>query len=95
MAKVNKALAAKKARNGIQFYGGVIDGERYRSHYQQGHEAYFNRTKFSPSWHPHKKQGWMKARDSDIKLLNQFQSRLARESVLERLTYNLELSKVA
>lgn len=92
MAKVNKALAAKKARSGAQYYGGVIDGERYRSHYDQGYDAYFNRTKYSTCWHPHKQQGWRAARDSDIKLLEQLVKVKARESVLDRLTYNLKLA---
>ena len=71
MAKVNKALAAKKARGANLYNNGVMRGQEYMSHYDQGFQAYANRTAYSKVWHPHKQQGWIKARNRDLEFLDE------------------------
>lgn len=71
MARVNKALAAKKARDASMYYAGTLDGDNYTSHYEQGHQAYRNGHKLSSTWHIHKQQGWRSAYHSDEKFLQQ------------------------
>lgn len=84
MAKLNKASAAKIARQTAQYFGGTVksNGEYY-SHYSQGHAAWQNGEPYSFSWHQHKKEGWRKARDSDIAFAKQCPK--AQERVRERL----------
>jgi len=69
MAKANRSMASKLAKNGAEYYSGTLRGEKYNSHYNQGHEAYANRHWLSDTWHPHKIQGWRKARASDERFL--------------------------
>lgn len=77
MAKVNKALAAKKARQGSLYYGGNtgIGARDYVSHYSQGHEAYQNGERLSTAWHRHKMQGWRNALEADKKFLAQMKAK--------------------
>jgi len=92
MAKVNQAASAKRASQGKQYRNGNVGPNgQYYSHYDQGYDAYFSRTKYSQAWHPHKQQGWRAARDSDILLLKQFVTAKASQSVMDRLNEMLEL----
>lgn len=77
MAKVNKALAAKKARQGSMYYGGTVGiGARdYVSHYSQGVQAYLNGERMSSAWHRHKIQGYKKAFAEDEKFLAQMKEK--------------------
>jgi len=78
MSKVNKATAAKVARQNKQYYDGVVRDSRYYSHYSQGMDAWTNEEVYSNTWHPHKQQGWRKARNNDIAFATQCPTARAR-----------------
>lgn len=84
MAKGNRNLAAKVARNGAMYFNGTLDRDYYRSQYQQGHEAWTNGIQLSNLWHPHKVQGWKKARDHDLKFLEQLKQRYAEKGTVPK-----------
>jgi len=94
MSKLNKSTASKIARQNAQYYNSVVIDGRYVSHYDQGYQAYFNRTKYGKAWHPHKQQGWRAARDSDMLLLKQVHKPEVVKQVLARLNEMLELHSV-
>ena len=86
MSKLNKSLAAKKARASRQYYNGEINPNgAYQSNYSAGRDAYISRVPYSDAWHPHKKQGWKAQRDSDIRLLNQCSTQAVKDSIANRL----------
>lgn len=101
MAKGNRSMSSKLAKNGAEYFSGTLRGEQYNSHYNQGHEAYADRVALSNLWHPHKQQGWCKARANDEKFLARLIERYNNEGVvpsskvINNVAERLSLSKVA
>lgn len=79
MSKLNKPLAAKKAQQSKLYRQGNFNANGvYQSQWSQGVDAWSNGTPYSMAWHPHKQQGWCKARDRDISFAEQCPSAMSR-----------------
>lgn len=75
MAKMNSPFRAKVASNAnLRKSGQTSGGTHWRTegkfitHYVQGHHAFRDGMDLNPRWHPHKQQGWKKARDEALAL---------------------------
>lgn len=71
MARSNNKLRAQKLKASKQVTSGCIQSGKYVEPYQQGINAYISGTAYEKGWHPHKQQGWRKARDEALKFYEQ------------------------
>lgn len=93
MSKGNRSLAAKVKKNYSVYKDRDLKGDAFHTKYDQGYDAYFDGYTMNPSWHPHKKQGWKAARDSDMQLLQQFRKPVNIDKVMSRLCKALGINK--